>query len=37
MKLLKSLTVITLVLITINVKSQSANDSIQIKQAALGF
>jgi len=37
MKLLKSLTVITLVLITINVKSQTTNDSIQIKQAALDY
>lgn len=37
MKLLKSLTVITLVLITINVKSQTTNDSIQIRQAALDY
>ena len=37
MKLLKSITVIILVFITINVKSQTTNDSIQIKQAALNY
>lgn len=37
MKLLKSITVITLVLITISVKSQTTIDSIQIKQAALDY
>ena len=37
MKILKSITVITLVLITITVKSQTTNDSIQIKQAALDY
>lgn len=37
MKFLKSITVITLVLITITVKSQTTNDSIQIKQAALDY
>ena len=37
MKLFKSIAVITLVFITITVKSQTANDSIQIKQAALDY
>jgi hypothetical protein len=37
MKLLKSISVITLVFITITVKSQTTNDSIQIKQAALDY
>lgn len=37
MKLLKILTVITLLLIPINVKSQTTNDSIQIEQAALDY
>ncbi len=37
MKLLKSITVIILVFITITVKSQTTNDSIQIKQAALDY
>lgn len=37
MKFVKSITVITLVLITITVKSQTTNDSIQIKQAALDY
>ena len=37
MKLLKTITVMTLVLITSTVKSQTANDSIQIKQAALDY
>ncbi|MBW1612490.1 MAG: nuclear transport factor 2 family protein [Deltaproteobacteria bacterium] len=37
MRLLKTITVIILVLITINVKSQTTNDSIQIKQAALDY
>lgn len=37
MKLFKSLTVIILVFITISSKSQTTNDSIQIKQAALDY
>jgi len=37
MKLLKNITVIILVFITITVKSQTTNDSIQIKQAALDY
>lgn len=37
MKSLKSITLITLVLITITLKSQTTNDSIQIKQAALDY
>ena len=37
MKFLKSITVILLVFITITVKSQTINDSIQIKQAALDY
>ena len=37
MKLLKNVTVIALVFITITVKSQTINDSIQIKQAALDY
>ena len=37
MKLLKSIIVIILVFITITVKSQTSNDSIQIKQAALDY
>ena len=37
MKLLKCITVIILILITITVKSQTTNDSIQIKQAALDY
>jgi len=37
MKLLRTITVLTLVLISINVKSQTKNDSIQIKQAALDY
>lgn len=37
MKLLKSITVIALVITTITVKSQTTNDSIQIKQAALDY
>ena len=37
MKLLKSIIVITLVIITINANSQTTNDSIQIKQAALDY
>jgi hypothetical protein len=37
MKFLKSSTVIILVVITCTVKSQTANDSIQIKQAALDY
>ena len=37
MKLLKSIIVITLVFGAINVKSQTTNDSIQIKQAALDY
>ena len=37
MKFLKSITVIVIVLITITVKSQTTNDSIQIKQAALDY
>ncbi len=36
-KLLKSITVILLVFITVTVKSQTTNDSIQIKQAALDY
>ena len=37
MKLLKSITVIIIVFITFTVKSQTTNDSIQIKQAALDY
>lgn len=37
MRLIKIITVITLVFITINLKSQTTNDSIQIKQAALDY
>ena len=37
MKLLKTISVIILVLITINVKGQTKHDSIQIKQAALDY
>jgi len=37
MRLLKTITVIILVLITLNVKSQTRNDSIQIRQAALDY
>ena len=37
MKILKSITVIILVFFTITVKSQTANDSIQIRQAALDY
>ncbi len=37
MKFLKIITVIIIVLITITVKSQTPNDSIQIKQAALDY
>lgn len=37
MRLLKTITVIILVLITVNTKSQTANDSIEIKQAALDY
>ena len=37
MKLLKTITVIIMALITLNAKSQTTNDSIQIKQAALDY
>ena len=37
MKLLKSIITITLVFFTITLKSQTNNDSIQIKQAALDY
>lgn len=37
MKILKSIAVILLVFITVTVKSQTSNDSIQIKQAALDY
>jgi len=37
MKSIKSLTLISLVLIAISVKSQTKNDSIKIKQAALDY
>ena len=36
-KLVKSITVIIIVFITFTVKSQTTNDSIQIKQAALDY
>ncbi len=37
MRLLKSITVVIMVIITITSKSQTTNDSIQIKQAALDY
>lgn len=37
MKIVRSITVVILVFFTLNVKSQTTNDSIQIKQAALDY